>query len=240
MRKGQKETGTAPPAERAREIRMAASNRMTDYAIRGLASEVRAHQDRAMNSSLACIMILVTLGGVLVRAEDPAKTGVEQEYSRFIAKLTKPESLIDFAEKADRLIDAGEKGQEGPGVGKNAVNTDTISGLHLEFAVIRTPEVILYYASLSRNGEFLRYSDAATMLAFFCDRIGLPHPVDVKEGEKPVFHAQWLLKPSEWKVMRKKMLEIRSQARAEKDIGKALRAAVDAEVASRIASKSIK
>lgn len=193
----------------------------------------------AMKRFHVCILVLVTCFASLARADDEGKAAAAKAYGEFLSQLTKPENLIEFVEKTDRMIDEAEPSDKDKGnVGQTSSAADTRIGLHLEFAVIRTPEAILYYASLSRkNEEPLRYADAATLLAFVCDRAGLTHPVDIKEGEKPIFHAQWLLKPTEWKAMRKKMLEVRAYNRSQKDIGKAMRTAVNDEVSARMATK---
>ena len=91
----------------------------------------------------------------------------------------------------------------------------------------------MYYFVFSRNGQDLRYDDATRMIALFCDRVGLPHPVTVREGEKPVFTAQWLIKPSEWKAMSKMIQKTRVQNRAEKDPQQALKSAIMRELAAR-------
>lgn len=187
-----------------------------------------------------CILISATIMVTASPGQNLTPPKEAQEYGEFLTKLGTPENLLDFAEKADRLIDAGEKAEEQAGAGENVVTAETKLGLLMEFAVIRTPQAVLYYASLSRKGQMFRYSDAATMIAFFCDRAGLPHPVNIKEGEKPVFHAQWLINPKEWKAMKKKMLEVRAQKRAIKNMGEAVSQAVNEEVSARFGTKTVK
>ena len=167
----------------------------------------------------------------------PAPQSPAEAYRAFVESIYTRPNLTDFAQKSDSLIDAGEKASEEGRPGRNVVSSDTAAGFHLDFAIIKSPEAILYYASISRNGEPLRYAEAATMMSLFCDRIGLPHPVDLREGEKPIFHAQWLIKPSDWKVLRKKMLEVRTANRAIDDIGQALELAVGREMDARAAAK---
>lgn len=167
----------------------------------------------------------------------PAAQTPAEAYRAFVESIYTRPNLTDFAQKSDALIDAGEKASEEGRPGRNVVSSDTNAGFHLEFAIIKSPEAILYYASISRNGEPLRYAEAATVMSLFCDRIGLPHPVDLREGEKPIFHAQWLINPKEWKALRKKMLEVRAANRAIADIGQALELAVGREMDARAAAK---
>ena len=63
--------------------------------------------------------------------------------------------------------------------------------------------------------------------------MGLPHPINVTEGDKPIFYAQWLIKPSTWKKMRKMMIKVRAENRAEKDPLRAFTAAVNRELEAR-------
>lgn len=157
-------------------------------------------------------------------------------YRVFAAQMVSPENLAEFVAKSDALIDQGEDTQAGSG--RNVVRTDTKNGFHLEFSVLTTSEAIMYYAVISRGGELLKYPEATTMLSLFCDRIGLTHPIHITEGERPIFYAQWLIKPKEWKSLRKKMLEVRKANRAEKDLIKALNVAVDREMTARASHPS--
>lgn len=192
---------------------------------------------RALVLGIASLLWAATLSPAEETQPAAPALSPADEYRQFLAEITKPAALLEFAEKADEVIDGGEKA-DAAGVGTgNVVRADTKTGLHLECSIIRSPQVILYYASLSRRGEMLKYTDAATLFALFCNRAGLTHPIQIKEGEKPIFYAQWLIKPSDWKELRKKMLEVRAANRAETDIVKALKTAVGQEVAARAATK---
>jgi hypothetical protein len=48
-----------------------------------------------------------------------------------------------------------------------------------------------------------------------------------------VFYVQWLIKPKEWKAVRKMMLKVRASNRAEKDVSKAFMLAIDREMSAR-------
>lgn len=167
---------------------------------------------------------------------DPPAPG--ESYADVVSKIYTPENISDFMAKADALIDRGEAVEAEMGVGRNVVRADTKGGLHLEFALIRAPEAIMYYAAISRNGDLLKYPEATTMLALLGERAGLTHPIAITEGEKPVFYAQWLIKPTEWKALRKKMLEVRTTNRAIVDPVKALKLAIGREVDARAAAKA--
>lgn len=151
--------------------------------------------------------------------------------------MVSPENLTDLVAKMDSVIDEADNADGSSPQAQNASHAETRNGFLLEFSVIRAPEAILYYAGISRkNTELLKYKDATMLMALFCDRIGLTHPIHITEGEKPVFHAQWLIKPTDWKVMRKKMLEMRAASRAEKNLYTVMRSAVTQEVNARVAA----
>ena len=115
----------------------------------------------------------------------------------------------------------------------HGLETDTKLGLHLAFCIISNKQVVIYYLIISRNGEELGFADAAKLAAFFGDRAGLPHPVAITEGEKPVFYAQWLIKRSDWDAMHKMMVKVRAENRSEKDPRKAFVTAIIREINSR-------
>jgi hypothetical protein len=184
---------------------------------------------------LCLLALTLGLGAAPFRlaAEPPPSPAAEKEYRAFIAQLLTPENVADCIARMDAIIDEQEKTSAGNTQPAPAVGGDTKLGLHMEYTVMRTPEASMYYFVFSRNGQDLRYDDATRMIALFCDRVGLPHPVTVREGEKPVFTAQWLIKPSEWKAMSKMIQKTRVQNRAEKDPQQALKSAIMRELAAR-------
>jgi hypothetical protein len=153
-------------------------------------------------------------------------------YQQFIEKMGATENLTDCVSKMDGLIDDVEHiaaTQNTP----HGLETDTKLGLHLAFCIISNKQVVIYYLIISRNGEELGFADAAKLAAFFGDRAGLPHPVAITEGEKPVFYAQWLIKRSDWDAMHKMMVKVRAENRSEKDPRKAFVTAIIREINSR-------
>jgi hypothetical protein len=144
------------------------------------------------------------------------------------------ENLADCIAALDRLIDEGEHGTIDDKPHPGMVETATKMGLNFEFsATIIQKEAIIYYLTISRGGLELKYSDAAKFAALFADRAALPHPIDLKEGDKAIFYAQWLIKPSEWKSMKKLMLKYRAINRAEKDPFKAFSIGIEREMDAR-------
>lgn len=195
-----------------------------------------------MISSRACLLALICVGITAFcasSAEEPKSVPPAQSYDEFLKKMAAPENLKEFIAVSDKLVDAVEAQQESVAA-QGVLRVDTKIGLHLEFAIIQAPEAIMYYAALSRNGEPLRYQEAATLYSLFCDRAGLTHPVQITEGEKPVFYAQWLIKPKEWKDLRKKMLEVRTANRTITDPVKALQMGIGREVQARAAHQSVR
>ena len=163
------------------------------------------------------------LFALLIVSVSLAEPGTDQtqapadDYPAFVAKMTSPENLSDCIAAMDKLIDAGERPAASPEGGPNVVAADTKNGFHMEFSVASSREAIIYYLVFSRKGLELNFSDATKMIALFGDRAGLPHPIIITEAEKPVFYAQWLIKASEWKEMRKMMLKVRAENRAERN-----------------------
>jgi len=166
-------------------------------------------------------------------AEPPPSPEAIKAYQAFIDQLITPENVADCIAKMDALIDEQERSSAGNTQPAPAVGADTKIGLHMEYTVLRTAEASMFYFVFSRNGKDLKYDDATRMIALFCDRVGLPHPITVREGEKPVFTAQWLIKPSEWKAMSKMIQKTRVQNRAEKDPQQALSNAIRRELNAR-------
>jgi len=61
----------------------------------------------------------------------------------------------------------------------------------------------------------------------------LPHAAIQGNANKPIFYAQWLIKPSTWKALRKMMVKVRAENRSVKDPLKAFTLAVEREMAAR-------
>ena len=183
-------------------------------------------------------LIVLTLLFASLCAADPEPAQIQapvagDAYHQFIAQLVTPENLTDCILRMDGTIDDVERFVTSTGAVSHGVETETKVGLHLAFSILSTKQTILYYLVISRNGQELSFSDATKMAALFCDRAGLPHPIIITEGEKPVFYAEWLIKPSDWKAMHKMMVKVRTENRSEKDPLKAFVTAVTREVNAR-------
>jgi hypothetical protein len=184
-------------------------------------------------------LIVFLLFATTAYAEAPQTTTigpqpVKEDYGKFIESVMTREALAECISQMDHLVDAGEHGvvddQPDPGM----VETFTRQGLHFEFSVTNIEkEAIVYYLTISRGGKELKYSEATIFAALFADRAGLPHPINITEGDKPVFYAQWLIKPSTWKSMYKMMLKVRTENRSEKDPLQAVTLAVGREMDAR-------
>ncbi|HTQ32223.1 MAG TPA: hypothetical protein VMI53_13510 [Opitutaceae bacterium] len=184
------------------------------------------------------LIILVGMAATTTaQVQSPAPPPAADDYAAFAAQMTSAANLDDCIARMDQLIDAGEQ-PPASRTGLNMVAADTKNGFHMEFCVVSTKSAIIYYLVFSRKGLDLTFSDATKMIALFCDRAGLPHPIIITEGEKPVFYAQWLIKPSDWKDLRKMMLKVRAENRAEKDPQKAFVTAVVRELNARQAAQS--
>ena len=138
-------------------------------------------------------------------------------YQQFLDQMVTPENLTDCIAKMDILIDAAEHLSEVSESGSQGLDAETKIGLHLSFRIVRNEAAVVYYLVTSRNGQELAFADATKLAALFGDRAGLPHPVAITEGEKPVFYAEWLIKHSDWKSMKKMMVKVRAENRSEKD-----------------------
>lgn len=182
----------------------------------------------------AFALVLVFAATSMLAAESSSQPAAPapDPYAQFLARLFTRESIGELASVADAVIDAIDR-PDAPAHLPGPRSADTKTGVHLEFGCVPAQEATLYYISLSRNGDPLRYSDAVRLMAFFTDRAGLPHPITVKEGERPVFFAEWVFKPSDWKKERKLMLKLREQNRAEKDPLRAFAIAVSRELEAR-------
>ncbi len=167
-------------------------------------------------------LIVLVLLFASVYAADPEAAQTQapaagDAYQQFIDQLADRENLADCISKMDGLIDKVElhaaSSQSAPG----GISSDTQVGLHLAFYIMSNQQAIVYYLVISRNGQELSFSDATKLAALFGDRAGLPHPVIITEGEKPVFYAQWPIKHSDWKAMQAMMLKVRAENRSEND-----------------------
>jgi len=190
--------------------------------------------------SMKTIFAVFLLAGVLASfAADPqtpvAPSNPKEDYNQFLAQSVTRENLVDCITVMDRLVDEGEHGVVDKEPDPGMVEATTKSGLHCEFSTTDIKEAIIYYLKISRNGKDLKYSDAVKFAALFTDRAGLPHPIDMSEGDKSTFIVQWLIKPSQWKSMHKMMIKVRAQNRAEKDPMKALIVAIEREMDARAA-----
>jgi len=182
-------------------------------------------------------LIFLFAAAALVAAPQTTTIGppqVTEDYGKVIEGLMTREAIGETIGLMDHLIDEGEHGvvddQPHPGL----IEAVTKQGLHIEFsATFFKKEAVIYYLTISRGGKDLKYSEATEFAALFADRAGLPHPINVIEGDKPVFYAQWLIKPSTWKSMRKMMVKVRAANRAEKDPFKAFSQAIGNETNAR-------
>ncbi|MFT3784458.1 MAG: hypothetical protein QM790_20800 [Nibricoccus sp.] len=184
------------------------------------------------------IFITVVLGlfAFSAVAQPPAPSSAApkvDEYLQFLNDASTRENVIDCIEVMDQLIDNGEHGLVDKQPDPGTVEAATKLGISLEFSTTQSKKMIMYYLKLSRGGKELKYSDATKFIALFTDRAGLQHPVNVNEGDKSTFYARWLIKPSEWKAMRKLMIQIRTANRAERDPFQAFSLAVERELAAR-------
>jgi len=185
-----------------------------------------------------CLWLVLVFSFGVAGAEPPPATEAAKVYQAFIAQLITAENVADCVAKMDALIDEQERASVGNTQPAQPVIADTKLGLHMEYTVIQSTEACMYYFIFSRKGqEELTFADATRMIALFGDRVGLPHPIIIREGEKPVFYAQWLIKPSEWKAMSKMIQKTRVQNRAEKDPQRALSNAILRELNARQSSR---
>jgi hypothetical protein len=154
-------------------------------------------------------------------------------YQQFIDQLVTPENLTDCIARMDALIDQEEHlAAISQGI-PQGIDADTKLGLHFSFHIVIGTDAVIYYLVVSRNGQALTFADGAKLVALFCDRAGLPHPVAITEGEKPVFYAEWLIKHSDWKAMKKMMAKVRTENRSEKNPQNAFIIAINREIAAR-------
>jgi len=164
----------------------------------------------------------------------PPPAQAKEDYNKFIETAQTRESLAECISKLDQLIDEGEHGVTDKLPDPGMVETTTKQGLHFEFsATIIEKEAVIYYLTVSRGGLEFKYSDAVKFASLFADRAALPHPINLTEGDKPVFYAQWLIKPSGWKSMKKLMFKYRAINRAEPDPFKAFSIAIERELEAR-------
>jgi hypothetical protein len=151
-------------------------------------------------------------------------------------QLVTPENLTECISRMDGLIDAEEHLSTISQGLPQGLEDETKLGLHLSFRIAGNKQAVIYYLVVSRNGQELTFAEGAELVALFCDRAGLPHPVAITEGEKPVFYAEWLIKHSDWKAMKKMMAKVRAENRSEKNPQKAFVLAINREIAARQAA----
>jgi hypothetical protein len=169
-------------------------------------------------------------------AAQPPAPAAGTPYQQFIAQLVTPENLTDCIARMDAVIDEEEHLAAISQGAPQGLDAETKIGLHFSFRIVIGNDAVIYYLVVSRNGRELVFTDAAKLAALFCDRAGLPHPVAITEGEKPVFYAEWLIKHSDWKAMKKMMAKVRAQNRSEKDPQQAFVIAINREIAAREAT----
>ncbi len=173
--------------------------------------------------AMACTLAAV---GPAPAPPGPPTQADKEEYQTFVKTMVTVESLTDCIAKMDGLIAGGE---ESGGV----VSATTVNGLAMTFQVAQSDQAILYYFMISREGKPFELNEAIKIASLFCDRAGLPHAIDVRYGERPVYTAQWLIKPKEWKKLQKAMLAQRAKNREVKHPQQAFINAVDAEMRAR-------
>ena len=181
---------------------------------------------------------LVLCSTVLLAADAPTPTEPADDYNAFIKQCMKRECIAECIALMDRLITAGEHGLVDKEPDQGMVEGTTSFGLHIEFSAGDLKEAVIYYLRVSRGGKPLQYSDAVSFVALFTDRAGLPHPVEVVEGDRSLFYAQWLIKPSSWKSMHKMINKVRAENRSITDPERALVVAVGREREARAAVQS--
>jgi len=182
-------------------------------------------------------LILLLTASACVAAPQTTTVGpqpAKEDYAAFVESILTREAITECVSLLDRLIDEGEHGvvddQPDPGM----LEVATKQGLHFEFSAANIEkEAVIYYLTVSRGGKDLKYSEATEFAALFADRAGLPHPINITEGDKPIFYAQWLIKPSTWKSMHKMMVKVRTENRSIKDPVKAFGLAISHEMDAR-------
>jgi hypothetical protein len=182
-------------------------------------------------------LFLVLVASVCAAAPQTTTIGpqaVPEDYSKFVESVLTREAITECVALLDRLIDEGEHGVVDDLPDPGMIEVATKQGLHFEFSVTNIEkEAIIYYLTVSRGGKELKYSEATEFAALFADRAGLTHPINITEGDKPIFYAQWLIKPSTWKAMHKMMVKVRAENRAIKDPIKAFGQAISHEMDAR-------
>jgi hypothetical protein len=175
--------------------------------------------------------------GICAYAAEPQKpvapAETKDDYALFIATAITPENVVDCISAMDQVIDEGEQGLINKEAHPGMLEAATKLGLHIEFSASELKEAIIFYLKISRPGKELKFNDAAKFAALFSDRAGLPHPISLSEGDKSVFFAQWLFRPSDWKKNRKLMVQVRAANRGEKDPIKAFALAINRELDAR-------
>lgn len=166
----------------------------------------------------------------------PPKQVIPSNYQEYLALLLRPENVSDCVRVIDDVVDRAD----GPDSKSSALGGrgETSLGLVWEFRRVESNDVIAYQLTFSRGGLPMQFSDAVKFISLFADRAGLLHPIDVREGERPIFYAQWLFRAKDWKELRPKMLALRQANRAEKDLVKAFALAVTRELDARQSTRN--
>lgn len=161
----------------------------------------------------------------------------DSDYQTFSQQMVTVDNLADCISKMDELVDISERpvmsGDDAP----RWIGADTKNGFHLAYCVAKADEAVIYDFAISRNGQEFGFSDAAKIIALFGDRVGLPHPIIMTAGENSSIHGRWLIKPKEWKSLKKKMMKVRAENRAEKNPVRSFEIAVLRELDAREAAQ---
>ncbi|HWZ94490.1 MAG TPA: hypothetical protein VNW30_04780 [Opitutaceae bacterium] len=190
-----------------------------------------------MKPSLCALALLFSsLCAADPESPPPPAPAAGSTHQQFMDQLVTPENLTECISRMDGLIDAEEHLSTISQGLPQGLEDETKLGLHLSFRIAGNKQAVIYYLVVSRNGQELTFAEGAELVALFCDRAGLPHPVAITEGEKPVFYAEWLIKHSDWKAMKKMMAKVRAENRSEKNPQKAFVLAINREIAARQAA----
>jgi hypothetical protein len=183
-------------------------------------------------------LIVVTLlfASPLAAAPEAAQTqapATGNAYQKFIDQMVTPKNVADCIAKMDGIIDQSEQLAENFKGSPRGLNAETNIGLHLSLCIFSGKDAVLYYLTISRDGQELSPTEAIKLAALFCDRAGFPHPTPVTSGEKPIYYVQWNIKHSDWRDMKKMMDKVRAENRSEKDPQKAFATAIIREINAR-------
>jgi hypothetical protein len=179
------------------------------------------------------ILFFASMGAAAPGAAQTQAPAAGSRYQQFVDQMVTTENVADCIAKMDGLIDDGEQFSADSTDNPRGLNARTNIGLHLAFCIFTNKQEVLYYLIISRDGQELSIVEATKIAALFCDRAGLPHPVSITTGEKPIFYAQWHIKHADWHDLKKMMVQVRAENRSEKDPQKAFAAAIIREINAR-------